>query len=449
MKQILADRPDWIDDPEHKGAPGPYNMPKKLYRPKKKDPKTTSKTKRTHAFGIDPSKDKPTTKRPVRKRKGTGKTARHGKGTYGAAVPSDTKYGKRKPLKDKLAGIKPPPRKPLSVSVPVTKWDNGAEGRARAIANLKPTDFGGIEAGSDVTPVRNTAEDNAQRARKLEEKILAERAKRARAATRSGKPSRHGPGTYGAVIPPRRGTPSKPPTKMTDPIDPAIEAKRKSVLAERARAAAAKAPPKQRWPGATTKRVSTRDKGVIETGLNLEPKGRERTPKEEHQDRQALKRLVEKYGGRLRDWWSAVKNRPLTDAEARAKAGLDATKQQVRSGEGLSAVKNYRGGQPKKKTKKGTSRRVKNKHSGYEGHDGNKLVAKYYSQENKMGPHTLLTNPPKLEKINGKPTGQGYGAARKGPDVKGTPHEEVVNSKYESGDSFKLDHNSVKNIHVR
>ena len=184
MKQILEDRPDWIDDPEHKGAPGPYNMPKRLYRPKKKDPKTTSKAKRTHAFGIDPSKDKPTTKRPVRKRKGTGKTARHGKGTYGAAVPSDTKYGKRKPLKDKLAGIKPPPRKPLSVSVPVTKWDKGAEGRARALANLKSTDFGGIEAGSDVTPVRNTAEDNAQRARKLEEKILAERAKRARAATR-------------------------------------------------------------------------------------------------------------------------------------------------------------------------------------------------------------------------------------------------------------------------
>ena len=29
-----------------------------------------------------------------------------------------------------------------------------------------------------------------------------------------------------------------------------------------------------------------------------------------------------------------------------------------------------------------------------------------------MGPHTLLKNPPDLEKITGKPTGQGYGAAR-------------------------------------
>ena len=28
-----------------------------------------------------------------------------------------------------------------------------------------------------------------------------------------------------------------------------------------------------------------------------------------------------------------------------------------------------------------------------------------------MGPHTLLKDPPDLEKINGKPTGQGYGAA--------------------------------------
>jgi hypothetical protein len=36
-----------------------------------------------------------------------------------------------------------------------------------------------------------------------------------------------------------------------------------------------------------------------------------------------------------------------------------------------------------------------------------------------MGPHTLLKSPPDLEKTNGKPTGQGYGAARKGPDVVG------------------------------
>ena len=30
-----------------------------------------------------------------------------------------------------------------------------------------------------------------------------------------------------------------------------------------------------------------------------------------------------------------------------------------------------------------------------------------------LGPHTLLQRPPKLNEILGKPTGQGYGAARK------------------------------------
>ena len=34
-------------------------------------------------------------------------------------------------------------------------------------------------------------------------------------------------------------------------------------------------------------------------------------------------------------------------------------------------------------------------------------------------------------KMTGKPTGQGFGAARKGPQVKGTPHEVVCN--YEPG----------------
>ena len=66
-----------------------------------------------------------------------------------------------------------------------------------------------------------------------------------------------------------------------------------------------------------------------------------------------------------------------------------------------------------------------------------------------MGPQTLLKSPPDLEKINGKPTGQGYGAARKGPDVVGTPHAVVTDEKYEKGDPFKLDHNSVQNIHVK
>ena len=66
-----------------------------------------------------------------------------------------------------------------------------------------------------------------------------------------------------------------------------------------------------------------------------------------------------------------------------------------------------------------------------------------------MGPHTLLKSPADLEKITGKPTGQGYGAARKGPDVVGTPHEVVVNSSYEKGETFKLDSKSVPNIHVK
>ena len=42
------------------------------------------------------------------------------------------------------------------------------------------------------------------------------------------------------------------------------------------------------------------------------------------------------------------------------------------------------------------------------------------------GPHTLLKYPPDLDAINGKPTGQGYGAARKGPDVKGPPQDVTV-----------------------
>jgi hypothetical protein len=54
-----------------------------------------------------------------------------------------------------------------------------------------------------------------------------------------------------------------------------------------------------------------------------------------------------------------------------------------------------------------------------------------------MGPHTILKDPPDLEKINGKPTGQGYGAARKGPDVKGTPHDVVTDESYEKGERLK------------
>ena len=60
-----------------------------------------------------------------------------------------------------------------------------------------------------------------------------------------------------------------------------------------------------------------------------------------------------------------------------------------------------------------------------------------------LGPHTLLKYPPDLKKILAKPTGQGYGAARKGPDVVGPPQDVVVDENYEQGKSFKIE-KSVK-----
>ena len=55
------------------------------------------------------------------------------------------------------------------------------------------------------------------------------------------------------------------------------------------------------------------------------------------------------------------------------------------------------------------------------------------------GPHTLIKRPHNLEEIVGKPTGQGYGAARKGPDVKGPPQDVVVDEDYQQGKSFKIE----------
>ena len=43
-----------------------------------------------------------------------------------------------------------------------------------------------------------------------------------------------------------------------------------------------------------------------------------------------------------------------------------------------------------------------------------------------MGPHTLIKRPHNLDEIVGRPTGQGFGAARKGPAVKGPPQDVVV-----------------------
>ena len=55
------------------------------------------------------------------------------------------------------------------------------------------------------------------------------------------------------------------------------------------------------------------------------------------------------------------------------------------------------------------------------------------------GPHTLIDRSIPLNKIVGKPTGQGFGAARKGPSVTGKPQDVVVNEAYEQGKSFKVE----------
>ena len=39
----------------------------------------------------------------------------------------------------------------------------------------------------------------------------------------------------------------------------------------------------------------------------------------------------------------------------------------------------------------------------------------------------------------GKPTGQGYGAARKGPDVHGPENNVIVDANYPQGESFAID----------
>jgi hypothetical protein len=51
-----------------------------------------------------------------------------------------------------------------------------------------------------------------------------------------------------------------------------------------------------------------------------------------------------------------------------------------------------------------------------------------------MGPHTLIKRPHNLDEI-----GQGFGAARKGPAVKGPPQDVVVDEDYEQGKAFKVE----------
>lgn len=52
---------------------------------------------------------------------------------------------------------------------------------------------------------------------------------------------------------------------------------------------------------------------------------------------------------------------------------------------------------------------------------------------------TLINRPHDLNKIVGRPTGQGYGAARKGPQVMGLPQDVVVDEDYDEGKAFKVE----------
>ena len=60
-----------------------------------------------------------------------------------------------------------------------------------------------------------------------------------------------------------------------------------------------------------------------------------------------------------------------------------------------------------------------------------------YNNDQIIGSQGRVTINKKLSDINGVPTGQGYGAARKGPQVKG-PIEAVSNADYPQGESFDI-----------
>ena len=70
-------------------------------------------------------------------------------------------------------------------------------------------------------------------------------------------------------------------------------------------------------------------------------------------------------------------------------------------------------------------------------------------EDNIPGPYTLLKYPANLEEVTGKPTGQGFGTARKGPQVHGGPIEAVTDEDYSKGKSFKTNLNEVSNIGVK
>ena len=71
-----------------------------------------------------------------------------------------------------------------------------------------------------------------------------------------------------------------------------------------------------------------------------------------------------------------------------------------------------------------------------------------YNNDKIIGSQGRVTINKKLSDINGVPTGQGYGAARKGPQVKG-PIEAVSDADYPQGESFSTDTQSISNIGVK
>jgi|TARA_R100001530_G_scaffold57949_1_gene42085 hypothetical protein len=60
-----------------------------------------------------------------------------------------------------------------------------------------------------------------------------------------------------------------------------------------------------------------------------------------------------------------------------------------------------------------------------------------YNNDKIIGSQGRVAINKKLSEINGIPTGQGYGAARKGPQVKG-PIEAVSDADYPQGESFDI-----------
>jgi hypothetical protein len=273
------------------------------FRKQKKLAKTKGKkVQSTAPVGIDPSKDKPTTKRPFRRTRPLKVVGDKTSTSRPFGDPEKTLRKGTVTVGTDISKFKVPPRKPPAPARPSTTTTTPT--RSYTPDAVPPT-ASGVGHGSSVDPVRNTRAMNAARA-----------------------------------------------------------------------AEAAKT--KQRWPGAMQRRVSTKDKGVLETGMSLEGKPVERTELQKHQHRQILNKLVEKFGGSIRDYWNAAKNKPMTEAEAKAKKAIEEGTRKRKVGEYslVDTLVEYRGGQlkKKKKKKKPTSRRVKSKNSGY----GNKVVSSYY-----------------------------------------------------------------------